>query len=213
MNVLNKPAVQETLIELHQESDANNFQRSGILDKIQDPQERKIKHDELRKTTFMSVGRDEGKFLYISALSSRTKNIVEFGCSFGISTIYLAAAASQNGGSVTTTEMEPKKWDKAVKNISTAGLQNYVEILKGDALQTLQTYDKDIDLLFLDGEKSLYLPIFELLQKKFHTGTLIIADNVDKPELSEFVSMIMNNPEKYTAVKLFNDKILQILIQ
>jgi predicted O-methyltransferase YrrM len=43
--------------------------------------------------TYASITREEGRFLYVLALASKARQIVEFGCSFGISTLYLDSAA------------------------------------------------------------------------------------------------------------------------
>ena len=101
---------------------------------------------------YISIGREEGKFLYLTAKSIGAKNIIEFGTSFGISTIYLASAVKDNGGGkVISTEIEPEKVNIAKENIKKAGLDNIIEIRLGDAAETLQRIDMEIDMLFLDG--------------------------------------------------------------
>lgn len=46
----------------------------------------------------LAVSRETGTLLYMMARSSRTRTIVEFGTSFGISTLHLAVALRDNGG-------------------------------------------------------------------------------------------------------------------
>lgn len=206
MDTLQSPQIAHLLQQLHQESDANYEERYQILNAIADPTERKIKHDDLRKTAFMSVSSEEGRFLHFLAKYAKAKTIVEFGCSFGISTIYLAAAAKDNGGSVISSEIETSKIIVANENISKAGLSSFVSILEGDATKTLNQIKDSIDFLFLDGAKDLYLPIFHLLKDKLRKGAIVFADNIDKAETTPFANEIMNS--NYTWTKLFNNQVL-----
>jgi predicted O-methyltransferase YrrM len=115
------------------------------------------------------------------ARSSRARTIVEFGTSFGISTLHLAAALRDNGGGrLITSEFEPSKLVRARANLTAAGLIDLVEIREGDALETLSTdLPETIDLLFLDGAKALYRDILELVEDRLRPGALIVADNAD----------------------------------
>ncbi len=128
---------------------------------------------------YLPISQSQGNSLRNIILKNDCKHIVEFGTSFGISTIYLADAARQIGGNVITTEILKSKAEKAHKNISEAGLIDYVDIKIGDALKTLKEHKEPIDFLFLDGWKDLYLPLFKMLEPRFHPSTLIYADNMD----------------------------------
>ena len=81
------------------------------------------------------------KVQYMQALASGAKNIVEFGTSYGISTLYLAAAARVNGGRVITCEYLPHKAAAARKHFQEAGLADYIELHEGDTLETLKDSD------------------------------------------------------------------------
>ena len=115
------------------------------------------------------------------ARSSRARTIVEFGTSFGISTLHLAAAVKDNGGGhLITTEFEPTKVARARANLTAGGLIDLVEIREGDALQTLGAGLPDtIDLLLLDGAKALYPDILSLVESHLPPGAFIVADNAD----------------------------------
>jgi predicted O-methyltransferase YrrM len=100
---------------------------------------------------YMAVAPEVGRLLYLLARNRRTRTIVEFGSSFGISTIHLAAALrdNNNGGRVVTTELSASKVEAAQRNISEAGLSDLVEIRQGDALETLREgLPDEIDLVF-----------------------------------------------------------------
>ena len=133
------------------------------------------------KDLALPVSRGTGVLLYMLARSSRARTIVEFGTSFGISTIHLAAALRDNGGGrLITSEFEAAKVERARANLDAAGLLDLVEIRAGDALQTLAGDLPDaIDLVLLDGAKALYPDILALLEPHLRPGAAIVADNAD----------------------------------
>ncbi|MDX8435932.1 O-methyltransferase [Mesorhizobium abyssinicae] len=139
---------------------------------------------------WLAVSPETGTLLYMLARSSGARVIIEFGTSFGISTLYLAAALRDNGGGrLITTEFEPSKVVRAKANLTEGGLIDLVEIREGDALQTLSADLPDaIDLLLLDGAKALYPEILSLVASRLKPGALVIADNADlSPEYLERV--------------------------
>ena len=129
----------------------------------------------------LAVSRETGTLLYMLARGGHARSIVEFGTSFGISTIHLAAALRDNGGGLLiTSEFEPGKVAKARAHLTEAGLVDLVEFREGDALQTLSRDLPDqIDLLLLDGAKSLYPEILDLVESRLRPGACIVADNAD----------------------------------
>jgi predicted O-methyltransferase YrrM len=129
----------------------------------------------------LAVSRETGALLYMLARSSGARTIVEFGTSFGISTLHLAAALRDNGGGhLITSEFEPSKAARARDNLKAGGVSDLVEIREGDALETLSVDLPDtIDLVLLGGAKSLYLEILNLLETRLKPRALIVADNAD----------------------------------
>ena len=129
----------------------------------------------------LAVSRETGSLLYMLARSSRARTIVEFGTSFGISTLHLAAGLRDNGGGrLITSEFEPSKAARARENLIAGGLIDLVEIREGDALKTLQAdLPVTIDLVLLDGAKALYPEILDLLENHLGPGAIIVADNAD----------------------------------
>ena len=121
--------------------------------------------------------------------------IVEFGTSFGLSTLHLAAALRDNGGGrLITSEFEPAKLARAKANLAEAGLADLVEFREGDALETLATnLPGTIDLVLLDGAKALYSDILDRLESRLRLGAILIADNADYcPEYLERVGDLAN---------------------
>jgi predicted O-methyltransferase YrrM len=124
------------------------------------------------------------------ARATGARTIVEFGTSFGLSTLHLAAALRDNGGGrLITSEFEPSKIARARDNLTAGGLADLVEIREGDALETLASELPDtIDLLLLDGAKSLYMDVLRLVESRLRTGAVIVADNADHcPDYLEYV--------------------------
>jgi len=153
----------------------------------------------------LPVSRDTGRLLYLLARATGARAIVEFGMSFGLSTLHLAAALRDNGGGrLITSEFEPSKIARARDNLAAGRLGDLVEIREGDALETLGSDLPDtIDLVLLDGAKSLYLDVLARVESRLRTGAVIIADNADHcPEYLEYVAEPANG---YLSIAFTDD--------
>ena len=139
---------------------------------------------------YLAVSPDEGRLLYLLARATRARHMVEFGASYGVSTLYLAAAARDGGGHLVTTEAHPDKCRALRANLTEAGVDDCVTLLEGDALQTLADLPAPIDLLLLDGWKSLYLPLLRLLRPRLGEGALVLTDNVDHAAAQDYVAAV-----------------------
>jgi predicted O-methyltransferase YrrM len=157
------------------------------------------------KDLWLPVSRETAALLYMLARSSRAATIVEFGTSFGISTLHLAAALRDNGGGrLITTEFESSKVAKAREHLRAGGVLDLVEIREGDALQTLRTdLPASIDLLLLDGAKALYPEVLALVEGRLRPGALVVADNADfSPDYLAYVRSPANG---YLSVPFADD--------
>jgi len=156
------------------------------------------------KDVYIPISREQGRFLYLVARSIAARQLVEFGTSFGVSTIYAAAAARDNGGHAIGTELEPSKHERALANLSEAGLADVAEVRLGDARETLRDVAAPIDLLLLDGWKELYLPILRQLEPKLRPGTVILADNIRtfRRALAPYVDYVQSGKNGYRSVTL-----------
>lgn len=142
---------------------------------------------------YLAVSAEEGRLLYLLARGGRAKSIVEFGASFGVSTTYLAAAARDNGGRLITTEIHPDKCAAVRRALADAGLDGVATLLEGDARETLGNVAAPVDFVFLDGWKSLYLPVLELLLPKLGDGALLAADNIDHEGASDYARKVRSD--------------------
>lgn len=152
---------------------------------------------------FLNVSAEFGRFLYVCARARQAKLIVEFGTSFGISTIHLAAALHDGGaGRLISTELEPTKAARAQQNLVDAGLADIVDIRVGDALETLRDgIDGGIDLVLLDGAWSLYLPVLKILEPHLQPGALVIAENA-LDESGDYLTYVRNVENGYRSLPL-----------
>jgi predicted O-methyltransferase YrrM len=124
------------------------------------------------------VARTTGQFLFSLVAPQTDCEVLEIGGSRGYSTIWLGAGVRYFGGRVLSLENDPRKIDAWRRNVADAGLEDWVELLEGDAFATLPAIDDVFDIVFLDAEKDDYEHLFELARTKLEPGALVIADNV-----------------------------------
>lgn len=153
----------------------------------------------------LPVSRETGALLYMLARNSGARSIVEFGTSFGISTLHLAAALRDNGGGrLITSEFEPSKVTRARQNLTAGGLMDLVEIRSGDALKTLsENLPETIDLLLLDGAKALYPEILSLVESRLRPGAFIVADNAD--DSPDYLARVRSPANGYLSTSFAED--------
>jgi predicted O-methyltransferase YrrM len=190
MNTLTAPPVAEVLARLYADAAHTTAvlrQMFGALS----PEERRARMADANadyrqfyhraKDIHMAVSPETGKLLYMLARATRARGIVEFGTSFGISTIHLAAALRDNGGGrVIGSEFEPTKVAHARANLEAAGLADLTDVREGDALETLaRDLPDSVDVVLLDGHKGLYPRILELVAPRLRSGGCLVADNAD----------------------------------
>src|SRR3989338_649315 len=153
---------------------------------------------------YLPITAQDGLFLYTLARSCHAKRIIEFGSSYGVSALYLAAAVIDNGGGeFIGTEMNLKKADSVNKIFSELGWSGTARVIAGDALQTLGGIDGEWDMLFLDGWKNLYADVFNLMDSKIKNAGIILAADVDKfkKRTEDFVNSISESG-RFDVVKL-----------
>ncbi|MGF6308457.1 putative O-methyltransferase YrrM [Bradyrhizobium sp. i1.8.4] len=153
----------------------------------------------------LAVSRETGALLYMLARGARARSIVEFGTSFGISTLHLAAALRDNGGGrLITSEFESSKVTRARDNLVAGGLDDLVEIREGDALKTLRADLPDtIDLVLLDGAKALYPEILDLVESRLKPGAFVVADNADYSP--DYLARVRSPANGYMSTPFGND--------
>src|SRR5881275_1498974 len=119
-----------------------------------------------------------GKFLFSLVAPQTDCEVLEVGGSRGYSTIWLAAGVRYLGGRVLSLEHDTQKCEAWRRNIDDAGLEDWADLIEGDAFETLPAIDDVFDLVFLDAEKEQYEELFQLARPKLEPAGLVVADNV-----------------------------------
>jgi predicted O-methyltransferase YrrM len=150
---------------------------------------------------YLPISARGGELLYALVRAIRPTTVVEFGTSFGISTLYLAAAVADNGtGRVFGTELNQAKVTAARANLAEAGLDDRVTILAGDALDTLADIPAPIGLVLLDGWKDICLPVLRMLEPRLGSGALVVADDIDLPAMADYLNYVRDPTNGYVSI-------------
>ena len=215
-NSLQSPPVRPVLDRLFKaaEADAARSARmtSSYPDGFSGAREKADAYEEL----YIPVSPEGGRLLYALIRASRPATVVEFGTSFGISTIHLAAAVQDNGaGRVISTELNTAKVNQARANLAEAGLADQVTILEGDALETLAHLDAPVGFVLLDGWKDLYLPVLRLLEPRLTAGALVLADDTisQAADMPDYLSYVRDPANGYLSVNFPESDGLEITLR
>lgn len=149
---------------------------------------------------------DKAEFCYLQCRAIGAKRIVEIGTSFGVSTIYLAAAIRDNGGEgvVIGTEYEPGKAAAARKNWIEAGVSQYIELREGDLRETITDCGGPIDFVLMDIWAPMALPALQLLMPQLKKGAIIITDNTTSSAVryKDYLAVIKGEGSKFKSLTL-----------
>lgn len=180
MNSLTNPDVAELLERLHSEADAQMPELHRRMAAAEESEQTPEAWPEKLQDFYLPVDREQGRFLYQTVRATGAKRIVEFGSSFGVSAVYLAAGLHDNGqGIVIGSELIEQKATVARRNLAAAGLDGFADIRTGDARVTLNDPGGPIDIVLLDGGPALYKEVLQLLVPHLRPGALVIADNMN----------------------------------
>jgi predicted O-methyltransferase YrrM len=119
-----------------------------------------------------------GRLLFSIVAPQADCEVLEIGGSRGYSTIWLAAGVRQLGGRVLSVEHDPRKVEAWRRNIAEAGLEDWADLIEGDALEVVPAIDDVFDIVFIDAEKDDYEQHFQHARAKLEPGALVVADNV-----------------------------------
>ena len=185
MTLLNDPKLEALLDRLHAHSDAQVKETDAYFERRE--QEGSIDYenycdDDMHRflsDKLVALDREKGEFCYQLCRALRATRIVEAGTSFGISTLYLAAALRDNqveNGVVIGTEFEAEKIKAAHENFQEAGLGKYIELREGDLRETLKDVGGPVDFMLVDIW-DVALPALELVSASLRPGAIVACDN------------------------------------
>ncbi len=218
MTSLNSPVVSGVLERLYGEAERTD---SVVLPRVRAEVDRlggafdDRNVSTLLDDAFIPVAAEVGRLLYTLVRLCRPTIAVEFGTSFGLSAIHIAAALRDNGrGKLIATELNQNKATRALEHIRQAGFGDLVEVRQGDAFKTLSSV-KGIDFLMLDAWKGLYLPMLKNLEPVLNPGCLIVADDLKLfPEmLKPYLDYIRDPENGYTSNELPIDDGLEVSLR
>jgi predicted O-methyltransferase YrrM len=200
-NTLTSPRVQDVLGRLFAAADRDHDHEPALPPGRTLATVSPLERAEALQDVYIPISAEAGTLLYALTRAIRPQTVVEFGTSFAISTIYLAAAVTDNGtGHVVTTELSGKKVEAAGANLEQAGVGDAVTILAGDARQTLADLPGPIELVLLDGWKDLCLPVLRLLEPVLAPGALVAADDNSHASMADYLGYVRNPANGYATV-------------
>ena len=150
----------------------------AVLARLEAEDAREREQGVARELRARQVARTTGQFLFGFVAPQTDCEVLEIGGSRGYSTIWLAAGVRYLGGRVLSLEADPAKAEAWRRNVVEAGLEEWMELVEGDAFETLPQVNDVFDIVFIDAEKEDYERLFELARDKVEPGALFIADNV-----------------------------------
>ena len=143
----------------------------------------------------LQIEPSSGALLFALCSARPGCEVLEIGGSRGYSTIWLGAAVRGYGGHVTSLEVDPAKLVASRRNIADAGLDDWVEVIAGDAFETLARLDGPYDVVFLDAWKDDYEALFALARARADAGAVVVADNVvSHPQLAAYSAARQADP-------------------
>jgi predicted O-methyltransferase YrrM len=131
-----------------------------------------------REQRARQVARTTGQFLFAFVAPQTDCEVLEIGGSRGYSSIWLGAGVRYLGGRVLSLENDPAKVEAWRRNVAEAGLEDWCELIDGDALEVVPGIADVFDVVFLDAEKEQYEQLFTQARTKLEPGAVVIADNV-----------------------------------
>lgn len=163
---------------------------------------------EFYRDKLVALDRDKCDFAYLQCRSLQARRVVEVGTSFGVSTIYLAAAVRDNArgddteGVVVTAESEPSKAAAARANFAEAGLAEVIDLREGDALETLREVGGPVDFVLMDTWIPIVMPALRLLIAHLRPGAMVVCDNVGlfAQEYTEYTDFVRNPANGFRSI-------------
>jgi len=199
-SVIQDPLLDRLLADLHARSDAQRDEIARFAARCdrssQPPSDDEIKA--FRSDKFVALDRDKAEFCYLTCRAIAARRVVEIGTSFGVSTLYLAAAvrdtvkASGGDGLVIGTEYEAAKARAARANFAAADLADFIELRVGDLRETLKDLHGPIDFALIDIWISMARPAIEMIHPQLRTGAIVVCDNtgIQRAQYADYLSFV-----------------------
>lgn len=209
-STLNRPEYASIIDRLFADAQLDDQRRQGLSPTDYAVGERA----DICQDFYLSVAPDSGRLLYSLVRALKPSTIVEYGMSYGISTLHLAAAVRDNGvGRIITTEMSAQKISAARATFAEAGVADLITILEGDARTTLETVTGPVQFVLLDGWPDLDLPVLKILEPVLAPGALILGDNVRLDPEHVYLDYVNAPANGYVSVPIPLDKGMELTVR
>jgi predicted O-methyltransferase YrrM len=215
MSVLHDPVLERMLARLHAESDAQADEMRAYYAAREGekapPEDAAARLKEFRSDKLVALDRDKAEFCYQLCRANNARRIVEIGTSYGVSTLYLAAAvrdnvrASGGDGIVIGTEYEPDKAKAARRHFEEAGLARLIDLREGDLRQTLKRIDGGpVDFVLVDIWIAMARSALELVAPHLRPGAIVICDNTEqyRSDYADYFAFINDPANGFRTVTL-----------
>ncbi len=189
-SVLNDPKLERLVARLHRQSNGQLKAMEKYFAEFSrrtKPADRPAAAKKFLKDKLVALEPKKAEFCYQLCRALNAKRIVEAGTSYGVSTLYLAAAARDNAcergvsAVVIGTEYEPAKAKAARANFAKAGLSKFIDLREGDLRETLKNISGPVDFALIDIWVEMSRPALERVAPHLHPGSIVVADNTATP--------------------------------
>jgi predicted O-methyltransferase YrrM len=203
LSVIRDPELECLLTALHARSDGQVAAMRNF-DAGRAKQAHPLNEDEVkafRSDKLVALDRNKAEFCYQLCRANNARRIVEIGTSYGVSTLYLAAAVRDNvraaggNGLVIGTEYEPNKARAARAHFEEAGLSPFIDLREGDLRDTLKQIDGPVDFVLVDIWIAMARPGLELVTPCLKPGAIVVCDNTERhrSEYADYLAFLGAN--------------------
>jgi predicted O-methyltransferase YrrM len=218
MSVLGDPALERLLTRLHEQSDRQREAMHAFYAAARDDA---IAIKEFRSDKLVALDRDKAEFCYQLCRASDARRIVEIGTSYGVSTLYLAAALRDNqragggDGRVIGTEYEPAKARAARQHFEEAGLTRFIDLREGDLRETLKQIDGPVDFVLVDIWIMMARPALELVARHLRLGAIVVCDNTEqhRGDYADYFAFLNDPANRFRTMTLPFDGGLEMSVR
>jgi predicted O-methyltransferase YrrM len=203
LSVIRDPELDYLLAGLHARSDAQVAALKSYAERAKQayPPTEEEEVRAFRSDKLVALDRNKAEFCYQLCRANNARRIVEAGTSYGVSTLYLAAAVRDNvraaggNGVVIGTEYEPNKAGAARAHFEQAGLSGFIDLREGDLRETLKQIDGPVDFMLVDIWITMARPALELVAPYLKSGAVVVCDNTEqyRSEYADYFAFLEAN--------------------
>ena len=225
VKILHDPRLERLLARLHARSDEQTEALSAHFARFDNEDDGSALYaartKQFRSDKLVALDRDKAEFCYLLCRANNARRIVEIGTSYGVSTIYLAAAlrdnirASGGDGVVIGTEYEPEKAKAARQHFAEAGLSDLIDLREGDLRETLRSLEGPLDFVLIDIWISMARPALELVAPHLRPGAMVVCDNTERSraDYADYFAFIHDPSKAFRTITLPFDGGLELSVR